>query len=52
VAEIIRLPQVTVERKLSQMILDKQLHGILDQGTGCLELFDEAQADKTYEVAL
>ncbi len=52
VAEIIHLQQQIVERKLSQMILDKQLHGILDQGTGCLELFDESHADKTYEAAL
>ncbi len=37
-----------MEPKLSQMILDKKLHGILDQGAGCIELFDEPVADKTY----
>ncbi len=37
-----------MEPKLSQMILDKKLHGILDQGTGCLELFDESHIDKTF----
>lgn len=34
------------------MILDKVLHGILDQGEGHLELFDEQPTDSTYEAAL
>jgi hypothetical protein len=29
------------------MILDKHLNGILDQGAGCLELFEDTVADKT-----
>ena len=41
-----------MEGKLSQMILDKKLHGILDQGIGCLELFDAQTVDRTYEAAL
>uniref|UniRef100_A0A8C8D088 PCI domain-containing protein n=1 Tax=Oncorhynchus tshawytscha TaxID=74940 RepID=A0A8C8D088_ONCTS len=41
-----------VERKLSQMILDTQFHGILDQGEGVLIIFDEPAVDTTYEAAL
>ncbi|RKP25991.1 PCI domain-containing protein [Syncephalis pseudoplumigaleata] len=52
VAKMIRLPVPQVEAKLSQMILDKILYGILDQGAGCLVLFEEKRADKTYEAAL
>lgn len=52
VAELIGLPHALVERKLSQMILDQQLSGILDQGRGCLSLFEPAKSDATYEAAL
>ncbi|KAG6876112.1 hypothetical protein C0992_000923 [Termitomyces sp. T32_za158] len=41
-----------VEAKLSQMILDKILHGVLDQGRGCLILFDEPEADNSYGAAI
>lgn len=52
IAEIIKLPAQQVEVKLSQMILDKTFHGVLDQGAGCLVVFEETPIDKTYESAL
>lgn len=52
IAKIIKLPQDSVEKKLSQMILDKKFHGILDQGAGVLIVFDEAAVDQTYKNAL
>ncbi|XP_076044940.1 26S proteasome non-ATPase regulatory subunit 11-like [Oratosquilla oratoria] len=52
VSETIGLPQNTVERKLSQMILDSKLTGILDQGAGVLIVWEATTKDKTYEHAL
>ncbi|KAJ2158632.1 26S proteasome regulatory subunit rpn6 [Coemansia sp. RSA 552] len=52
VAHLIGLPIGVVENKLSQMILDKVLCGILDQGNGCLVVFPESKEDKTYETTL
>eukprot|EP01120_Amphizonella_sp_Union-15-10_P002655 TRINITY_DN12962_c0_g1_i1.p1 TRINITY_DN12962_c0_g1~~TRINITY_DN12962_c0_g1_i1.p1 ORF type:complete len:420 (+),score=95.20 TRINITY_DN12962_c0_g1_i1:88-1347(+) len=52
VANLVDLPQERVERKLSQMILDKKLNGILDQGNNCLIVFDEPPADEVYPASL
>lgn len=51
-AKLIELPELQIERKLSLMILDKKLAGILDQGTSCLIVFDESSDDSTYTSAL
>ena len=34
------------------MILDKKLHGILDQGSSNIVIFDEQQTDTQYQDAL
>jgi len=52
IAQSIKLPMIQVEKKLSQMILDKKFSGILDQGEGVLIVFEETPVDKTYETAL
>ncbi|KAI8149472.1 PCI domain-containing protein [Fennellomyces sp. T-0311] len=52
IADVVKLPTQQVENKLSQMILDKAFHGILDQGAGCLIVFEEPEEDKTYESAI
>jgi 26S proteasome regulatory subunit N6 len=48
IADLINLPEVKVEKKLSQMILDKKLKGILDQGNGTLIVYDKSEVDGTY----
>lgn len=52
IAHIIKLPQDSIEKKLSQMILDKKFDGILDQELGVLIIFENIEVGKTYESAL
>lgn len=52
IANIIKLPQDSIEKKLSQMILDKKFDGILDQEQGVLIIFEQSEVDKTYEASL
>jgi len=49
VASKIGLPKPEVEKKLSQMILDKKFQGILDQETGVLIIFTKESRDKTFD---
>ncbi|QCE00182.1 26S proteasome non-ATPase regulatory subunit 11 homolog [Vigna unguiculata] len=51
VSELIELPVDDVERKLSQMILEKKLGGTLDQ-SGCLVIFDDPKTDALYTSTL
>ena len=48
VAKLINLPVATVERKLSQMILDRKFSGILDQGKGQLLVYEASEDDPTF----
>ncbi|KAF8515732.1 proteasome regulatory particle subunit [Hysterangium stoloniferum] len=52
VAQMVGQERQGVEAKLSQMILDKTFHGVLDQGCGCLLVFDEPEESGMYGAAI
>ena len=52
VASLIDLPLAEVETKLSQMILDGTFEGILDQGAGCLIVYDDKEQNAVYQATL
>lgn len=52
VAHLMNLPMDRIQEKLSQMILDKQLAGTLDQGAGVLQLFEEESVPSVYADSL
>ena len=41
-----------MEEKLSQMILDQKFKGTLDQGNGCLIVFDDPEPSSLYPDSL
>eukprot|EP00123_Amoebidium_parasiticum_P022227 comp8264_c0_seq1/m.3684 comp8264_c0_seq1/g.3684 ORF comp8264_c0_seq1/g.3684 comp8264_c0_seq1/m.3684 type:complete len:424 (-) comp8264_c0_seq1:82-1353(-) len=51
-AKLINLSEKVVEDKLSKMILDKKFVGILDQGAGCLNVYDATEEDEAYNSSL
>eukprot|EP00658_Telonema_sp_P-2_P010638 TRINITY_DN14010_c0_g2_i4.p1 TRINITY_DN14010_c0_g2~~TRINITY_DN14010_c0_g2_i4.p1 ORF type:complete len:459 (+),score=161.45 TRINITY_DN14010_c0_g2_i4:109-1485(+) len=52
IAKLIALPHAQIHKKLQQMILDRKFRGILDQGAGCLVVFEEQAKDGIYDNAL
>jgi len=52
VAQMVGQERQDVEAKLSQMILDKTFHGVLDQGRGFLLVFDEPEESGMYGAAI
>lgn len=48
VAQAVNIPVATIQAKLSEMIIDKKINGTLDQGIGCLIIFDEVEQGELY----
>ena len=51
-ASVLNLPMDQIEHKISQMILDEELKGILDQNTGVLIIFDAESDDILYHTSI
>jgi 26S proteasome regulatory subunit N6 len=49
VVNSIGLPYLEILSKISQMILDKKINGILDQGRGSLIIYEETQSNVSYK---
>ncbi|KAL3790658.1 hypothetical protein HJC23_009758 [Cyclotella cryptica] len=52
VAKLMEMDLPSIEKKLSQMILDGKFRGILDQGKGQLVVYEEEDVDKAMEGGL
>lgn len=52
IASVMEFPLPVVEKKLSQMILDGKLNGILDQGKGQLIVYEDADKDMAMDKGL
>ena len=52
ISQQMQMPVGICERKLSQMILDGKLNGILDQGAGQLVVYEESEKDRAMEKGL
>lgn len=52
IAEQIGLSVPSVQQKLSEMILDQKIEGTLDQGRGCLIMFEESEDNNAFEYSI
>lgn len=52
IAELMKMKEDKIMTKLTQMILDKKLRGIIDQGAGELIIYEEPLSDKAYTDSL
>lgn len=52
IAQKMNLDKIIIQKKLSELILDKKIEGTLDQGNGCLILFDDIKCDELYPQSL